>query len=89
MPLFDWEAPTSSSVLTSRFWVYWAVTVPAIAIVLVLWRMWFKFDHWRMSRVEGASFWKDAGTWLKSGRPEPEPEDVEEGDLELSGTAIR
>ncbi|PMD17120.1 hypothetical protein NA56DRAFT_544014, partial [Hyaloscypha hepaticicola] len=42
MPLFDWEAPTSSTVLKSRFWIYWAVTVPATAIVLVLWRMWFK-----------------------------------------------
>lgn len=79
MPLFDWEAPTSSTVLKSRFWIYWAVTVPATAIVLVLWRMWFKFDHWRMMRSEPESICKDAGKWLKSGPPKPEAEDVEKG----------
>jgi hypothetical protein len=76
MPLFDWTAPSPSTVLKSRFWIYWAVTVPATAIVLVLWRMWFKFDHWRMLRAEGGSFWSDVRTWLKYGRPGPE-EDVE------------
>lgn len=79
MPLFDWEAPTSSTVLKSRFWIYWAVTVPATAIVLVLWRMWFKFDHWRMMRGEPESIWKDAGKWLKSGGLKHETEDVEKG----------
>jgi len=74
MPLFDWEASTSSSVVKTRFWIYWAVTVPATVIVLVLWRMWFKFDHWRMARGEAGSFWNDAWTWLKNGRPEPELE---------------
>ncbi|PMD29435.1 hypothetical protein L207DRAFT_538850 [Hyaloscypha variabilis F] len=82
MPLFNWEASASSDVLLSRFWIYWAVTVPATVIVLVLWRMWFKFDHWRMTRGESSSFWKDARTWLKSGRPEAEEDDVEKGSKE-------
>lgn len=28
MPLFGWEAP-SRSVVNLRFWIYWAVTIPA------------------------------------------------------------
>jgi hypothetical protein len=79
MPFFDWGAPTSSSVLRSRFWIYWIVTVPATAIVLVLWRMWFKFDHWRMMRGEVGSFWRDVRIWLKSGRPAAAAEDIERG----------
>jgi hypothetical protein len=53
--------------------------MPATAIVLVLWRMWFKFDHWRMMCGEVGSFWRDARIWLKSGRPAAAAEDVERG----------
>jgi len=35
-----------------------------------------------MTRGESSSFWKDARTWLKSGRPEAEEEDVERGSKE-------
>ncbi|KAH9210510.1 hypothetical protein DL95DRAFT_343006, partial [Leptodontidium sp. 2 PMI_412] len=39
MPLFDWQAP-ADSVLSSRLWVYWAVTIPATLVVLIAWRIW-------------------------------------------------
>jgi len=32
-----------------------------------------------MMRSEPESIWKDAGKWLKSGRPKPDAEDVEKG----------
>ena len=34
MPLFDWQ---SSNVVTERFWIYWAVTIPLTIVVLVAW----------------------------------------------------
>jgi hypothetical protein len=77
MPLFDWEASSNSSILKPRFWIYWAVTVPATAVILVLWRMWFKFDHWRLEHSDGASIYRDYITWLKSGRPAPHSRDAE------------
>lgn len=44
MPLFDWEA-TSSSVLKQRFWIYWAVNLPATVMVFIMWRLWFIFEN--------------------------------------------
>jgi hypothetical protein len=79
MPLFNWDATSSSSVLDSRFWIYWAVTVPATFIVLLLWRMWFKFDEWRANHGEGNSFYRDAILWLRSGRRVSAAVDVESG----------
>lgn len=70
MPLFNWEANNWSSIVRDRFWMYWAVTVPSTAIVLILWRVWFKFDHWRMEKGEG-SFWDDVRLWWKSRKPVP------------------
>ena len=67
MPLFNWDATHWSAVVSNRFWLYWAVTVPATAMVLILWRVWFKFDHWRMMKGEGP-FWEDAKLWWLSRR---------------------
>jgi hypothetical protein len=41
MPLLDWKAPTIVSVATARFWIYWAVTIPLTAAVLLLWSTWY------------------------------------------------
>ncbi len=77
MPLFDWEASSSLRVLKSRSWVYWAVTVPATILVHVFWRIWFKFDNWRMVNNRGGRFWDDVVVWLRSDRNKEM--DVEDG----------
>lgn len=40
MPLFNWDAEKSSSVVNERFWIYWAVTVPLTLTTLVIWLSW-------------------------------------------------
>ena len=41
MPLLDWQAPSDASIISHRFWIYWAVTVPLTATVLLLWSTWY------------------------------------------------
>ena len=41
MPLLDWQAPRGTSIISQRFWIYWAVTVPLTAAVLLLWSTWY------------------------------------------------
>ncbi|KAL8928730.1 MAG: hypothetical protein Q9208_001508 [Pyrenodesmia sp. 3 TL-2023] len=40
MSMFDWQAPEGSSVLSSLFWIYWAVTIPLTFVVFLVWRFW-------------------------------------------------
>jgi hypothetical protein len=47
MPLFNWDAPRGESVLKSRFWVFWAVTIPLTLAVIGVWWLWML---WRESR---------------------------------------
>lgn len=42
MPLFDWEAKPGEPVMTSRFWIYWVVTVPLTLVVVTTWLVWLK-----------------------------------------------
>ena len=41
MPLLNWQAPKAESVVSHRFWIYWAVTIPLTAAVLLLWSTWY------------------------------------------------
>jgi len=34
MPLFDWSAVRMSDVGTSHLWIYWAVAIPATAVLM-------------------------------------------------------
>ena len=48
MPLLDWRVPKGISVVSHRFWVYWAVTIPLTGAVLLLWSIWYLLSgHWR------------------------------------------
>ncbi|KAH7400318.1 hypothetical protein BKA64DRAFT_708005 [Cadophora sp. MPI-SDFR-AT-0126] len=67
MPLFDWQAP-AHAVLSSRFWIYWAVTIPATAMVLVVWRIWFVFEEWRQYCGREGKIYSDFGLWVRSAR---------------------
>jgi hypothetical protein len=70
MPLFDWNTSSSSSVLSDKFWVYWAVTIPVTILVIVIWRFWYVFDEWRWSHGKKGTVYKDFRDWMKSGSME-------------------
>lgn len=47
IPVFDWQASSEDgssdhSVVSSRFWIYWVVSVPLTAATLLGWRLWWK-----------------------------------------------
>ena len=50
MPLFRWDAVDDGMVVSKRFWVYWAVTIPLTVLTLMVWVLWTKGQA-RMHRV--------------------------------------
>ena len=48
MPLFQWDAPESNEILSPRFWVFWAVTLPVMAVVICVHFAWI----WRVEVIE-------------------------------------
>jgi hypothetical protein len=51
IPVFDWQASSEDgssdhSVVSSRFWIYWVVSIPLTAATLVGWRLWW--NHQKM-----------------------------------------
>lgn len=67
MPLFEWsDSPSSSPGAKGNGWVYWAVTLPATVLVLVVWRIWYVFDEWRWCRVKKESVIRDFWAWVRS-----------------------
>lgn len=40
MSMFNWQASGTEPVLSSRFWIYWAVTLPLTLLVLLVWLSW-------------------------------------------------
>ena len=52
MPLLDWQAPRGGPVVSHRFWIYWAVTVPLTAVVLLLWSTWYLISDHRPGQHE-------------------------------------
>ncbi|CAN9385152.1 unnamed protein product [Alternaria alternata] len=42
MDMFDWQAPKGTSVVSFRFWIYWAVTAPLTAVVVSIWFLWLR-----------------------------------------------
>lgn len=38
--MFNWQASGTEPVLSSRFWIYWAVTLPLTLLVLSVWLSW-------------------------------------------------
>ena len=51
MPLFQWDAVGDSKVVSNRFWIYWAVTVPLTFLTLLVWVLWTK----RQARMHRSS----------------------------------
>ncbi|KAH3948395.1 hypothetical protein HBI56_127130 [Parastagonospora nodorum] len=42
MDMFNWQAPQGASVVSSRFWIYWAITVPLTLLVFSIWTVWIR-----------------------------------------------
>jgi Mg2+ and Co2+ transporter CorA len=59
MPLLNWQAPKGTTVVSHRFWVYWAVTVPLTIGTILLWLAWFRRKDiavkWRKSHRRAGS----------------------------------
>ena len=51
MPLFEWDAVGDSKVVSNRFWIYWAVTIPLTFLTLLFWVLWTK----RQARMHKSS----------------------------------
>lgn len=51
MPLFEWDAVAEGIVVSKRFWIYWAVTVPLTFLTLAVWVLWTK----RQAKVQKIS----------------------------------
>ena len=41
MPLFEWNA-VGDEIISKRFWVYWAVSIPLTCLTLFIWLLWTK-----------------------------------------------
>ncbi|KAE9376117.1 hypothetical protein N431DRAFT_333189, partial [Stipitochalara longipes BDJ] len=78
MPLFDWGS--SSSAGGHKLWIYWATTVPATILVLVVWRVWYVFDEWRQTNGANSTH-KDLFSWVKArGAKKHRNPDIEKGE---------
>ncbi|KAF2035891.1 hypothetical protein EK21DRAFT_53237 [Setomelanomma holmii] len=53
MGMFNWQAAKGVSVLSSRFWIYWAVTVPLTLLVFSIWLFWLRSHDKDNSRKSG------------------------------------
>jgi hypothetical protein len=51
MTMFDWGA--TDEVVSSYFWVYWAVTIPLTILVVVGWRLWWGWEERNYQRDLG------------------------------------
>jgi hypothetical protein len=41
MPFFSWTGPQGGYVISDRFWIYWAFTIPTTLVVFVAYTFWF------------------------------------------------
>jgi hypothetical protein len=48
MNMFNWQLSISGAsggrVVSSSFWIYWAVTVPLTIVVAISWRLWWGWE---------------------------------------------
>lgn len=47
MTFFNWQS--EGAVLSSQFWIYWAITIPLTAVIVAAWHVW---ERKRESRYE-------------------------------------
>ena len=42
MSMFDWQA--SPHIVSSKFWIFWAVSIPLTVLVAILLRVWWSWE---------------------------------------------
>ncbi|KAK2789276.1 hypothetical protein FQN51_002725 [Onygenales sp. PD_10] len=42
MDMFNWQAAKDEAVLSSRFYIYWAVAVPLTLVLVIVWFLWLR-----------------------------------------------
>ncbi|KAK6536837.1 hypothetical protein TWF281_001047 [Arthrobotrys megalospora] len=78
MPVLNWEAKSYSDVMTEKFWVYWAVTLPMTLLVVLAWVAWTKRQSWlsRKDHEEGMKTYDEVDVekaMMESKEPEKVP----------------
>ena len=54
MPMFDWNN-ANGNVLSHRFWIYWAITLPLTFVTVGAWVLWtYKHAFWERSEDKKA-----------------------------------
>ena len=66
MPLLDWQARDGAPIISDRFWIYWAVTIPLTIVVLIVYSTWYCLNdhHSVRSGLDQGSPWKQNSTRL-------------------------
>ncbi|KUJ09667.1 uncharacterized protein LY89DRAFT_275418 [Mollisia scopiformis] len=68
LPFFDWTANRLSEVVLNwRIWIYVACVVGTTLIITFFWRVWFRFEKWRLSHGRSKNVRRDLKSWVKSG----------------------
>ncbi|MCJ1243175.1 hypothetical protein MMC30_000372 [Trapelia coarctata] len=52
MPMFNWQADSTTAVVSPRFWVYWAITAPLTIVVVLIWFIWIALKDARHRRED-------------------------------------
>lgn len=86
MSMFNWQAAGTDPVLSSRFWIYWAVTLPLTLLVFSVWFFWLhqhkKHEPRSLNGVQFLQTRTKLRDKLRLGRRIQSPGRVSQGDTE-------
>jgi len=74
MPIFNWQADSGTTVVSHRFWIYWAITVPLTIVVVLVWFIWIQRKDARHQREDLAvRQFDDSDPQMPKGPPAVDP----------------
>ncbi|KAI9800880.1 MAG: hypothetical protein M1825_003663 [Sarcosagium campestre] len=86
MPMFDWQNKSGKLVVSRRFYIYWAITVPLTIVTILIWVMWMRKDALNKSRLLKEAR-ASAGSWReKAGETEQKDISEPESDSDSDST---
>lgn len=53
--MFNWQADSGITVVSPRFWIYWAITLPLTIVVVLVWFIWIQRKDARHRREDLAT----------------------------------